>query len=60
MAELNISLGSKAVKGRTQKPLPQVDLTAMVDLAFFTHHFFYAHYILIKNESFGYRKASSN
>ncbi|RZL51020.1 MAG: biopolymer transporter ExbD [Pedobacter sp.] len=40
MAELNISLGSKAVKGRTKKPLPKVDLTAMVDLAFLLITFF--------------------
>lgn len=40
MAELNISQGGKAVKGRTQRPLPKVDLTAMVDLAFLLITFF--------------------
>lgn len=40
MAELNISLGGKAAKGRTKKPLPKVDLTAMVDLAFLLITFF--------------------
>ena len=40
MAELNISQGGKAVKGRTQRPFPKVDLTAMVDLAFLLITFF--------------------
>jgi biopolymer transport protein ExbD len=34
MATLNESQSGKAVKGRTKKATPKVDLTAMVDLMF--------------------------
>jgi biopolymer transport protein ExbD len=40
MATLNESQSSKAVKGRTKKPAPRVDLTAMVDLMFLLTTFF--------------------
>ncbi|RZK60357.1 MAG: biopolymer transporter ExbD [Pedobacter sp.] len=40
MAALNIPENGKAAKGRTTKPLPRVDLTAMVDLAFLLITFF--------------------
>ena len=40
MATLNESQNSKAVKGRTKKPAPRVDLTAMVDLMFLLTTFF--------------------
>jgi biopolymer transport protein ExbD len=40
MASLEISQNGKAVKGRTKRPLPRVDLTAMVDLAFLLITFF--------------------
>ncbi|MFD0940581.1 ExbD/TolR family protein [Pedobacter boryungensis] len=40
MASLNIPQNGKAVNGRTKKPLPSVDLTAMVDLAFLLITFF--------------------
>ena len=40
MATLNITQNSKAVKGSTLKKLPNVDLTAMVDLAFLLITFF--------------------
>jgi len=40
MATLNIPQNGKAVNGRTKKPLPSVDLTAMVDLAFLLITFF--------------------
>nr|WP_199156975.1 biopolymer transporter ExbD [Pedobacter sp. ASV2] len=40
MATLSISENGKAVKGRTKKPAPRVDLTAMVDLMFLLTTFF--------------------
>jgi biopolymer transport protein ExbD len=40
MATLNESQSGKAVKGRTKKPAPRVDLTAMVDLMFLLTTFF--------------------
>ncbi|RBQ07043.1 biopolymer transporter ExbD [Pedobacter miscanthi] len=40
MATLNESQSGKAVKGRTKKPTPKVDLTAMVDLMFLLTTFF--------------------
>jgi biopolymer transport protein ExbD len=40
MATLNESQSGKAVKGRTKKPTPRVDLTAMVDLMFLLTTFF--------------------
>lgn len=40
MATLNESQSGKAVKGRTKKPSPRVDLTAMVDLMFLLTTFF--------------------
>ena len=40
MASLEMSGNSKAANGRTKKPVPRVDLTAMVDLAFLLITFF--------------------
>lgn len=40
MATLNVPQSGKAVKGSTRKPIPGVDLTAMVDLAFLLITFF--------------------
>lgn len=40
MATLNESQSGKAVKGRTRKATPRVDLTAMVDLMFLLTAFF--------------------
>lgn len=40
MATLNESQSGKAVKGRTKKATPRVDLTAMVDLMFLLTAFF--------------------
>lgn len=40
MATLNESQNGKAVKGRTKKTAPRVDLTAMVDLMFLLTTFF--------------------
>lgn len=40
MATLNESQSGKAVKGRTKKAAPKVDLTAMVDLMFLLTTFF--------------------
>jgi len=40
MATLNESQSGKAAKGRTKKPAPRVDLTAMVDLMFLLTTFF--------------------
>src|SRR5215216_6025241 len=40
MATLNIPQNGKAANGRSKKPLPRVDLTAMVDLAFLLITFF--------------------
>ncbi|MCX2496180.1 biopolymer transporter ExbD [Pedobacter sp. PF22-3] len=40
MATLNESQSGKAVKGRTKKATPRVDLTAMVDLMFLLTTFF--------------------
>ncbi|MDQ0636492.1 biopolymer transport protein ExbD [Pedobacter sp. W3I1] len=40
MATLNESQSGKAVKGRTKKTAPRVDLTAMVDLMFLLTTFF--------------------
>ncbi|QNN41992.1 biopolymer transporter ExbD [Pedobacter roseus] len=40
MATLNESQSGNAVKGRTKKPTPKVDLTAMVDLMFLLTTFF--------------------
>lgn len=40
MATLNVPQSGKAAKGSTRKPIPGVDLTAMVDLAFLLITFF--------------------
>lgn len=40
MATLQIPQNGKAIKGRTQKTIPGIDLTAMVDLAFLLITFF--------------------
>lgn len=40
MATLNVPQSGKAVKGSTRRPVPGVDLTAMVDLAFLLITFF--------------------
>lgn len=40
MAELNTSAKTGNAKGRTRRPMPRVDLTAMVDLAFLLITFF--------------------
>ncbi|WP_293783841.1 biopolymer transporter ExbD [uncultured Pedobacter sp.] len=40
MATLNESQSGKAAKGKTKKPTPRVDLTAMVDLMFLLTTFF--------------------
>jgi len=40
MATLNAPENGKAVKGRMKKPVPRVDLTAMVDLMFLLTTFF--------------------
>ncbi|RYG15383.1 MAG: biopolymer transporter ExbD [Chitinophagaceae bacterium] len=40
MATLNVPQSGKAVRGSTRKPIPAVDLTAMVDLAFLLITFF--------------------
>jgi len=40
MATLNVPQSGKAVKGSSRKPIPGVDLTAMVDLAFLLITFF--------------------
>lgn len=40
MATLNVPQNGKAVKGSSRKPIPGVDLTAMVDLAFLLITFF--------------------
>ena len=40
MATLNIPQSGKAARGSARKPIPGVDLTAMVDLAFLLITFF--------------------
>ena len=40
MATLNVPQSGKAVRGSSRKPIPSVDLTAMVDLAFLLITFF--------------------